>query len=112
MDREKFLSIMHSIVSSDAEVDAAWQIIMEAVELHAISPEEALESIEALRGEADNGLGFDEYHTGADLDHWDGSHYDFSRVCISFVQTKTYCSRAALLEQYDRLRATLSRFSQ
>lgn len=108
MDRETFLTAMHSIVSPDTEVNDAWQIIMEAVELYAVSPEEALDSIEALRGEADNGLSFDEYHTGADLDHWDGSHYDFSRVCIAFVQTKTYCSRAALLEQYDHLRATLS----
>lgn len=112
MNQQQFLKAMQSVVSPDAEVNDAWQVIMNAVELNAISPEEALESIEALRGDEDNGLGFDEYHTGADMDHWDGSHYDFSRVCISFVQTKTYCSRVALLEQYDRLRSTLSRFSQ
>lgn len=101
--RKLFLEALAVFVPEDEEACAAWQLIQEAVELQAITPAMALQALEALQGEADNGCGWDEFSTGADLVNWDGEKYDFSRVHVSFVNRHAFCSRARILDAYFKL---------
>lgn len=103
-----FSDAIWALPIEDEEVKDALGLVAEAVELGAVDVEQALESLESLRGEADNGMSFDEYGTGADFDHvQENGHYDFSRVCIFFLQKKAYCSRQKMLEAIEVLKEKL-----
>lgn len=103
LERRSFLIQMHEIEIADSEVSEAWNLILNAVESLYITPQQALDSLFALHGDEDNGLSWDEFGTGADLDHWNGNCYDFTRVCVYFASQKSYCSRSGLLQAYHNL---------
>lgn len=105
MQAKQFIAVMDAVNITDPETVVVWRLIRQAVLDGYCTPAMVVSSLELLYGEADNGQSWDEFGIGADLDHWYGDHYDFSRVCVFYIQERAYCSRTQLLTAFENLQS-------